>query len=134
MKKTILTDYDYNLFYKSLVFGKVDNPIKSAVSGAYMDLRRTITGFAKNKNHDKILEKSKELLFKEIESMLNRNILIQSEFDEWHKLCCEKLIKVFENQKFYYGQAQKWINMSLKNLSMLNHKLVEKSMNFFIFL
>ena len=34
------------------------------------------------------------------------------------------LIQTFGNQKLFYGQAQKWINMSLKNLSMLNHSKV----------
>jgi DNA polymerase-3 subunit alpha len=37
----------------------------------------------------------------------------------------------FETQEFYYGQAQKWINMCLKYLSMLDHSLVENHYEYF---
>ena len=50
----------------------------------------------------------------------------QEQFDFLHKLTCERLITFFENQKFTYGQAQKWINMSIKYVSMFNHKMTEK--------
>ena len=63
--------------------------------------------------------------------LLTKIIKEQSDFDKWHKECCDKLIKTFDKQLFTYGQAQKWINMSLKNLSMLDHQLIEKQYEFF---
>ena len=92
---------------------------------------RTITGFSKNEEHDNIFNNALRLLYTEINSLLSKTIKEQSEFDKWHKECCDKLIKTFEKQLFSYGQAQKWINMSLKNLSMLEHKLVERQYEFF---
>jgi hypothetical protein len=131
MNKTILTEKDYNLFYKSVVFGKIDDSVKISVKDAYKDLCRTITGFSKNDNHDKIFNNALALLTEEIRKMINFNLNSQENFDKWHKECCDKLIETFKNQKFYYGQAQKWINMSLKNLSMIEHELVEKNYEYF---
>lgn len=131
MKKTVLTENDYNLFYKSMIYGNIEDSVRVSIKSAYRDLCRTITGFSKNENHNKIFNNAVEVLYKEINSLLSKALTEQSDFDKWHKDCCEELIKAFENQKFYYGQAQKWINMSLKNLSMIDHKLVENQYEFF---
>lgn len=134
MKKTNLTERDYNLFYKSIIYGNIDNSIKASIKSAYRDLCRTITGFSTHKRRDIIFNNATEIIYNEINLLISEKIKQQEEFDEWHKKCCDKLIKIFEDQTFYYGQAQKWINMSLKNLSTLEHKLVEKQYEFFIFL
>lgn len=62
------------------------------------------------------------------------NVLSQEEFDKWHDnvcvcitacgessdaLACRQPEKQ-ENKKFYYGQAQKWLNMTLKYMILLN--------------
>ena len=51
MKKSILTEKDYNLFYKGALYGKIDDPLKTAIRVAYRDLCRTIRGFSKNIKH-----------------------------------------------------------------------------------
>lgn len=126
MKKTKLSEKDYNLFYKSVLYGNVNDTIETSIRVAYRDLCRTITGFAKNELHSQIYETAKNLLYSEIKSLFNKNIKNQSDFDKWHKDCCDKLIIIFGEQTFYYGQAQKWINMTLKYISMLEHNLVKK--------
>ena len=131
MRKSILTEADYNLFYKSIIYGNVNDSIKSSIKSAYRDVCRTITGFSKMENHDNILNNASSLVYTEINSLLIKKIKEQSDFDKWHKECCDKLISTFDKQLFSYGQAQKWINMSLKNLSMLEHKLIEKQYEFF---
>jgi len=125
VKKTRLTEKDYNLFYKSIIYGNVTDTIETSIRIAYRDLCRTITGFAKNESHSKIYETAKNLLYSEIRVLLNKKIRNQIEFDEWHKECCNKLIIIFGEQTFYYGQAQKWINMSLKYISMLEHSIIK---------
>ena len=131
MKNTILTEDDYLQFYKAILYGKIDDVVFSSVKASYKDLCRTITGFAKEENHDQIYESSVKYLVEQIKSLLNITLKTQDEFDSWHKQCCDNLIDIFKPQKFYYGQAQKWINMSLKNLSMLNHKMVKNNYEFF---
>lgn len=131
MRNTILTENDYNLFYKSIIYGNIDNSINTSVKSAYRDVCRTITGFSKHRNHNSIKKNATKLLCNEISSLLSKDITTQNDFDKWHKNCCDKLIRTFKNQLFYYGQSQKWINMSLKNLSIIDHKLVEKQYEFF---
>ena len=118
IKKSILTESDYNIFYKSIIYGNVNDSIKSSIKSAYRDVCRTITGFSKIENHDNILSNTSSLLYIEINLLLTKIIKEQSDFDKWHKECCDKLIKTFDKQLFTYGQAQKWINMSLKNLHL----------------
>lgn len=131
MNKTTLTENDYNMFYKSVLYGNITNSIKISIKSAYRDLCRTITGFSKNPKHNIIYNNAVDLLYDEINLLIHKKINNQNEFDSWHKECCDKLINVFENQLFYYGQAQKWINMALKYISMFEHKLVENQYEFF---
>ena len=49
----------------------------------------------------------------------------QEKFDKWHEFACKRLI-TFSNDILTYGQAQKWINMTLKNLSMIDHRIYLK--------
>ena len=126
MKKTKLTEKDYNEFYKTMLYGNLSDPLKVAIKSAYRDLCRTISGFSKNPDHDDIFKNATAEMNKVIKELLHQNITDQKDFDEWHKWACEMLIKSFKNQKFTYGQAQKWINMTLKYLSMFDYKKIEK--------
>ena len=45
MKSTILTENDYNMFYKSIIYGNIGDPIRTSIKSAYRDVCRTITGF-----------------------------------------------------------------------------------------
>jgi len=131
MKKSILTEKDYNLFYKGALYGKIDDPLKIAIRVAYRDLCRTIRGFSKNIRHDEIFSEATRIIYQEVSTLLTQDMYSQDVFDIWHKRCCDNVIKAFESQEFYYGQAQKWINMCLKYLSMLEHSLVEKQYEYF---
>lgn len=131
MQNTVLTESDYNLFYKSIIYGNIEDSISTSIKSAYRDVCRTITGFSKCKDHDTIYDDATKLLHDEISCLSTQNITNQDVFNEWHKNCCDKLIKKFKNQRFCYGQAQKWVNMSFKNLSIIDHKLVEKQYEFF---
>ena len=78
MRKSILTESDYNLFYKSIIYGNVNDSIKSFIKSAYRDVCRTITGFSKMENHDNILNNASSLVYTEINSLLIKKIKEQS--------------------------------------------------------
>lgn len=51
------------------------------------------------------------------------------DYDKWHKAICDKMTKFYENVKmkssqdnsaFTYGNAQKWLNMTIKYLFIVN--------------
>ena len=129
MRKTKLTEKDYNYFFKTVIYGKLDDPLYTSVSVSYRDLCRTISGFSKNPNHDIIFNNSKQSIYDDINLLLKSNINTQELFDKWHKDSCIKLIKI-SNNVLTIGQAQKWINMTLKNLSMLSHDMVDNIYEF----
>ena len=131
MKKTILKKDDIDKFYKYVYFGDINNDLNMAIKRAYRDFNRTLSGFANVKNHKEIFNSSVKILNEEIIWLINSKIFTQNEFDNWHKKTCDRLKKIFQEQKFYYGQAQKWINMTLKYYSMLQPKKVEHIYEFF---
>ena len=123
-KNTILTEKDYDNFYKTIIYGYIEDELSSSIKSAYRDMCRTLSGFSKNPEKEEIRKNSVEILHKQIQNLIDKKDINQEMFDEWHLNTCKKLIQIFGNQKLFYGQAQKWINMSLKNLSMLNHSKV----------
>ncbi|MDO4282754.1 MAG: hypothetical protein Q4D02_03880 [Clostridia bacterium] len=118
-------------FYAYSLFGKVSNCIESSVKRAYRDFNRTIRGFKANVEHNRIYDNAIQIMIDEINNLIISNMNSQREFDEWHKNLCDALIQSFEDQKLYYGQTQKWINMSLKYLAILDYTKVAKNYIFF---
>ena len=49
----------------------------------------------------------------------------QAEFDAWHEELCERLKEVYGDFPFTVGQAQKWVNMSIKYLFVMDRAYVE---------
>ena len=63
MKKTILTESDYNDFFKTVLYGNISDPLLTVIPVSYRDLCRTIRGFANHPDHDKIFETCKEVIY-----------------------------------------------------------------------
>ena len=49
------------------------------------------------------------------------------DFTKWHHSICEEIVSMYESEgiEFYIGQAQKWVNMTLKYLYVLVPDVVE---------
>lgn len=112
---------------------------------AYLDMSRTLK-FKETYENKSEKEKKDILLHRkyfsdEICRLIEENVLtiLQSQssldenlFDKWHHQTCLKIIEkaqqgdvldIIENkygnsQRFYYGQAQKWLNMTIKYMRM----------------
>jgi len=119
---------------------------KRCIWRAYRDLNRTLgftySGSALNKKPTTIMksyEKSKEDFKFEAESFLQERLSIllgevdsnKDGFDDWHEKTCNELVKkasdwerkgvhLFKKGGFTYGHAQKWVNMTLKNMLVMN--------------
>jgi hypothetical protein len=97
----------------------------AVIDRAYRDFNRTMHGIGKVQNNDtkKLLSK---LLLKIIDE-ITLNDFDQKSFDLWHKSQCDILIAEFYNLLEYtisYGQAQKWINMTLKYLFVIGSDII----------
>jgi hypothetical protein len=122
----ILTQKDKEDFWIRLYLGSNKDLIESSIDKAYLDFSRTLHGITKLKTIE-----SWSLIKNTVRSIVNQAIekdfFSQEEFDEWHKRSCDDLINYCKktiNFTMFYGQAQKWINMSLKYLFALGNERV----------
>ena len=102
------------------LFGDMSSPEEAVINRAYVDMAsHTLTGFDDyNEKWRCRYEGSK--LIKESLNLLSE----KDTFDTWHKTLCEGLMDVYPKQKLTYGQAQKWVNMTIKYVYVL--KRLEK--------
>ena len=115
-----IVDKDIFDFLKVACFGNYSDPVKTASDSAYKDMCRTL------RFKDTPYSVRHELRT-EITQMLNveidklPSIKSQEEFDEWHFILSKNIRKKYleNNISFTYGQAQKWINMTIKYLYIL---------------
>ncbi len=109
------------------IYFRGNDHLSNAVNRAYRDMNRTIsfinacdkTSKENKENRKKLIEKVKKIIAAGIR---NSNI---KNFDDWHCEICRNIQLVYINdvqgeKGLTYGQAQKWINMTLKYLTIIN--------------
>lgn len=110
-------------FLKMLYFGVTDNPFEAASRSAYTDMCRTIRFHGKNGD---ALRKSVDVLLEErIPELID--VDNSEKYTQWHYSICKLIVDQYEAEgiEFYIGQAQKWVNMTLKYLYVLVPDVVE---------
>lgn len=109
-------------FYRICVFGTEENNEKAAANRAYRDMCRTIrfekgvSQMLKNDCRTRVVE----LIETEIKNCNSIDTL--EKYDEFHDSLCLSIINFYDNQtiaEITYGQAQKWVNMTMKYLCVL---------------
>lgn len=121
--KMISVDTKILDFLKLLYFGVTDNPFEAASRSAYTDMCRTIR--FNGKNGDQIRARVNRLLEEQIPAL---SMVDSSEdFIKWHYSVCAEIVELYQADgiEFYIGQAQKWVNMTLKYLYVLVPDVVE---------
>lgn len=104
-------------FYKNLLYFAIGNPENILIQSsrkAYRDMCRTL-----RLNGDSLLDirnNVDNLLYSQINDLLEKPELNQAAFDVWHKSVCLNIIRSYSAKYplFSIGQAQKWLNMTLK--------------------
>lgn len=136
-------------FFKYSYFGNLKDPIEAASNRAYRDMCRTLDFKDIDENDKKNFKKEVNAILKNIMKNEDKNqninnIKNQDEFDAWHKGICDKIIKKSkkiekiketdegkeEKIQFTYGQAQKWVNMTIKYLYILNEHTFDNVFDF----
>ena len=101
----------------SICFIKDVKNFENASYKAYADMaRRTLKIDADSKTKQKLKENVTANLKKSIVEL--NGVYSQSEFNEWHKNVCNRIIQTYHKNSYEitYGQAQKWLNMLFKYL------------------
>jgi len=113
-----ITRLDYENYLIQVYFGSDKDLLKACIKRAYRDFNRTLHGFGEFENANEIYTQAVDLLknsFDNLKSISESEVTAEI-FDSWHKITCERLISLFISHgcPFFVGQAQKWVNMTLK--------------------
>jgi hypothetical protein len=100
--------------------------LEHCVDRAYRDWARTYRGLANAPRKKAVLDKARGRLLRKLEELQRGGCLNQALFDEWHQELCDGLIEDFRpleplSARLSYGQAQKWVNMTLKYVFTVLH-------------
>jgi hypothetical protein len=107
---------DYFDFLIRCYFGEGQDALQLCVRRAYLDLNRTLHGFAGHGNADQLREDVHQRVAQLVAGLAHETPSQQS-FDLWHRRACLDLRRHYRKggfEAFTHGQAQKWLNMTLK--------------------
>jgi hypothetical protein len=118
---SILTDNLRENFFIRLYFDDSEGFYKAGIKRAFLDFSRTLK--IQDDNRSILKANAENFILTQLKKATQTDFNSQEEFDNFHKLSCEKLISTWTELK--YGQAQKWINMTLKYWLLLGDKRIE---------
>src|SRR5579871_6905866 len=103
------------------------DPFATCLNTAYGDFCRTLRGISKVPDAKLLHENAVRHLtqaFATLQARLAAPMSIEG-FDEWHSCTCQELIAVYKGRHTVYaGQAQKWVNMTLKYIYTLGEEWI----------
>lgn len=120
--KKILVDQDILQFLRGVYFGNFADPLLAASSRAYRDMNRTIRFYGvADEVRWNLRNQVNQVLREQVAWLTPQNIRSASDFDGWHQEVCSQIKRIYVAQgiTLTYGQAQKWVNMTIKYLYML---------------
>ena len=120
LEKTKFTvDFDSYEFLSHVYCSGKGDIYERASERAYLDLCRTLrlNGVDMTSHRKEIAD----ILRERITALLASNT-DQNSYDRWHKVICNELVGYFSplDIGFTYGHAQKWVNMTMKYLYILD--------------
>lgn len=128
--KTFTIDPDSYEFLLHVYFSKGNDIYERASERAYRDFCRTLRlNGADLTSHRK---KTADML-RERTSTLLASSVNQDGYDRWHEAICDELVGYFKplGIGFTYGHAQKWVNMTMKYLYILDEEIFSNIFDFF---
>ena len=114
-----------------LYFGAADNYYKAASARAYLDFCRTIKFTASINEEERVKARTDVdgMIENRLKAIANAGIHSQDKYDEWHNELCEEILRCYANvcgDQFCIGQAQKWVNMTVKYLYLIDSGCVKQ--------
>jgi hypothetical protein len=125
----MITEQNIKEFYKAAYFGKQGDSITCAVNRAYRDICRTIVFKPGCKGEHSIAVKNVETEFRCWLGKID-TIKTQEEYDKWHRNLCEIVKLSYSDAALTVGQQQKWVNMTMKYLIVLEKQSMNSVIGF----
>jgi hypothetical protein len=119
---------DYEEFLIQVVYGPCTDYLKACIKGAYLDVCRTMRGFAKLPKKETAKNCAMEALSKRLKELRDdENVHDRKTFDIWHKSVSDQIVEIVKKESGFEiaaGQTQKWINMALKNIFVCGERRI----------
>lgn len=131
--KKINIDKNIYEFFVVTYFGSGDDIFDLVTNRAYLDLNRTIRFNGLPEVYRDLMKKKVAIIIRnEILELFNLKQCNQIIYDNWHLNLCEKIKSVYKSDgvDFHLGQSQKWINMTMKYLYVLNDDRVNQLLKY----
>jgi hypothetical protein len=114
-------------FLASSYFGSGERTILVCARRAYKDLQRNLGGIGEMPEGKKQDYKNEVYTFiaDSVKNLLNMNVSSQEDFDKWHGDTCGGILEITKSRNipldsgFFYGHAQKWLNMTVKYMLVM---------------
>lgn len=127
MKNKLAYDFLLHYYFKITTDSNHDIVFNSAVAKAYDDAVRQGAFNAIVLPSDKELVPSvKKAACERMLFLLKKNLKTEKFDNDWHEKWCKEIVNIFGPIKskkgtaaFTYGNAQKWVNMTLKNIYIM---------------
>ena len=123
----VVSASDWNDFVAVCYFGHEGEWLDRCIRRAYLDMNRTLHGLGKlGEGHLDWKTAMLNVLRDRLTMLPDEHVWTQASFDAWHHESVDMLIAVSTEHKFAVsvGQAQKWINMSVKYAIALGERRV----------
>lgn len=125
---SILTRADYEDYLVYLYFGGRTDYLTRCIDRAYRDFSRTLRGLRIVETKDALYAQAQQTLIQHLELLRDPHTqpTDPTGFDSWHRAICSRLITLYRDHahEMYIGQAQKWVNMSLKYIFTVGEERV----------
>ncbi len=110
--------------------------LRLCIQRAYLDMNRTVRGFAALESRDVVRLEAADAVRKALLELRDNASQTENEsrFDGWHRAACNRLRRLYKAHRydeFSHGQAQKWINMTLKYVYVVGGDLGSDYARFF---
>ena len=115
----VSVDKDALDFLKVIYFGAITDPYEAAAFRAYRDFSRTLRfGEMEDVARINLRKQTAGILRERISDIAEEAHVTQDSFDNWHKETCASIRIPYVNAgiELSWGQAQKWLNMTIKYL------------------
>jgi len=115
--KHVVSVSDWDDFVAICYFGRDGDWLDRSMRRAYLDMNRTLHGVSKfGEGHSDWKTAMLNVLRDRLTMLPDEHVWTQASFDAWHHKSVDVLKQVSSKHDFplSVGQAQKWINMSIK--------------------
>jgi hypothetical protein len=108
---------EWNSFADIARLNEHGDALGSCIRSAYLDMSRTLRGIAGFADAEAWHRAMTDCLRSQLDILTSQSMWNRGDFDAWHRATTQRLIDTAGSLHFSLsaGQAQKWINMSIKN-------------------